>query len=128
MLLSAHGLLTALGAASNSRAAFFALHVPSLQAAKPRTLADLTDNQLLHLLSSGAISPHKLEADIGDATRAVHVRRLFTAQQLAVSASASKEKAAHDPFKAMAGLPMAAFDHNTFYKSILNTNCEAVIG
>jgi hypothetical protein len=87
----------------------------------------LNDNQLLHLLATGTISPHKLEADIGDATRAVHIRRLFTAQQVTVS-TPTADRAHHDAYKAMNQLPMAAFDYNGFYKSILNTNCEAVIG
>ena len=43
----------------------------SLNPAAPRTLVDLTDAQISHLLQSGTISPHRLEADLGDPSRAV---------------------------------------------------------
>jgi hypothetical protein len=43
----------------------------SHNAAAPRTLVDLTDAQISHLLQSGTISPHRLEADLGDPSRAV---------------------------------------------------------
>jgi len=43
----------------------------SLNPTAPRTLVDLTDAQISHLLQSGTISPHRLEADLGDPSRAV---------------------------------------------------------
>lgn len=43
----------------------------SLNPSAPRTLVDLTDAQISHLLQSGTISPHRLEADLGDPSRAV---------------------------------------------------------
>lgn len=97
--------------------------LPLLQS---QTLAELTDAQILYLLENGTLSPHKLEADLGDCTRAVHLRRLYTAQQLS-SASQTSRTAKH-PFESIQNIPIASFDHNNFYKSILNTNCEAVIG
>ncbi len=91
-----------------------------------KSLADLSDAQLLYLLNCGTISPHRLETDVGDAVRAVHLRRLYTASQLAGAPASSKTSS--DPFKAISGIPSGAFDTPGFYKSILNTNCEAVIG
>jgi hypothetical protein len=56
----------------------------------------------------------------------VHLRRLHTVDALRSAAPGTRTSA--EPAKAMTGLPMASFDHAAFYKSILNTNCEAVIG
>jgi hypothetical protein len=39
--------------------------------AASRTLAELSDAQLLGLLGAGTLSPHRLEADLADVTRAV---------------------------------------------------------
>jgi hydroxymethylglutaryl-CoA reductase (NADPH) len=80
----------------------------------------------LHLLTEGTLSPHKLEGDIGDAGRAVHLRRLYTAHALATASPTLKTS--HEPHRALSGLPESSFDTAAFYKSILNTNCEAVIG
>lgn len=89
-------------------------------------MSDLPDAALLHLLSTGTLSPHKLEADVGDAARAVALRRAYTAAELAAAPAAARTAA--DPARALAGLPLTSFDAPAFYKSILNTNCEAVIG
>ena len=42
--------------------------------AASRTLAELSDAQLLGLLGAGTLSPHRLEADLADVTRAVSTR------------------------------------------------------
>jgi len=97
---------------------------PSVDSSK--SLADLTDNQLLYLLNHNTISPHKLETDLGDTSRAVSLRRLYTANQLAQAPDNAKTST--DPLKAINAIPMNNFDYQHFYKSILNTNCEAVIG
>ena len=76
--------------------------------ATPRTLAELPDAQVLALLASGTLSPHRLEADVADPVRAVHLRRLYTAQQLA--AAQGTAKTASDPYGALRGIPEGAFD------------------
>ena len=43
----------------------------------PRTLVDLSDSQIAHLLQAGTISPHRLEADLGDPVRAVSFSSSF---------------------------------------------------
>jgi len=43
----------------------------------PRTLVDLSDAQISHLLQAGTISPHRLEADLGDPVRAVSIFLFF---------------------------------------------------
>ena len=77
----------------------------------------------MHLLKSGLLSPHTLEADLADASRAVAVRRAFIADAIA-----RDSKGTIDPRASMAALPAGAFDFAGFYNSIQNTNCEAVIG
>lgn len=92
----------------------------------PATLAELDDAALLHLLKVGSISPHRLESDLGDAYRAVHLRRLYTASCLERTEGAARTAAT--PARSMSAIPLASFDTPAFYASILNTNCEAVIG
>jgi hypothetical protein len=77
-------------------------------AGTPRTLAELPDAQVLALLSSGTLSPHRLEADVADPVRAVHLRRLYTASQLAAASGAARTAA--DPYGALRGIPEGAFD------------------
>lgn len=90
----------------------------------PAKLAELTNAQLVHLLKAGLLSSHKLESDLGDAVRAVAVRRAFIADSVLRETHGSV-----DPRAALStGLPMTEFDYKGFYNSILNTNCEAVIG
>lgn len=95
-----------------------------------RTVADLSDSQLVALLRAGLLSPHRLEADLADATRAVAVRRAFVADSLARSPAAQRVVTASGATASLAALPAsaAAFDVDAFYKSILNTNCESVVG
>jgi hypothetical protein len=83
-------------------------------------LSSLSDEKLLQLISKGELSVHTLENRLGDCTRAVSLRRKFLEGQL------SKGGVAKD--KAMKDLPVSAFNEELFYKSILGTNCEAVIG
>jgi hydroxymethylglutaryl-CoA reductase (NADPH) len=51
---------------------------------------------------------------------------LYTTQQL--SSASGVAKTSLDPVKAMSGIPEGSFDTAAFYSSIVNTNCEAVIG
>lgn len=98
----------------------------SLQSAPaaPTKLSELSNAQLVHLLKSGLISSHKLESDLGDAVRAVAVRRAFVSESIL-----RDSKGSVDPRAALTtGIPMTEFDFRGFYNSILNTNCEAVIG
>lgn len=90
------------------------------------TVADLGNDEILHLLKSGAMSPHRLEADLMDPTRAMVIRRQFVVDQLNRAGSATKVTGKAS--EAMAKLPAANFDVDAFYNSIVNTNCEAVIG
>lgn len=87
---------------------FFPLQVAP---ANPKTVAELSDAQLLHLLTTGTLSPHKLESDLNDATRAVHLRRLYTAYQL--NHAPEGTKTATDAYKAFAALPEHSFDIQT---------------
>lgn len=83
-------------------------------------LASLKDEAIVALLREGQIPAHRLEKDLGDATRATHIRRLHIVDQLAkggVSAEA-----------AMRGIPMSSFNEDIFYHSIEGANCENVIG
>jgi hypothetical protein len=92
----------------------------------PRRLSELSNVQLVHLLKAGLLSSHRLEADLGDAVRAVAVRRAFVAESVLRDSHGSVDPRA--ALSSAAGLPMAEFDYRNFYNSILNTNCEAVIG
>lgn len=96
----------------------------------PSTIADLSDNQIVHLLRAGQLSPHRLEADLNNATRAVAVRRAFVIDALARSPAGQRVVSPQTASHAMQHLPSSAqaFDVDAFYKSILNTNCEAVVG
>lgn len=49
----------------------------SSHSVSPRTLVDLSDAQIAHLLQAGTISPHRLEADLGDPVRAVSISSSF---------------------------------------------------
>jgi hydroxymethylglutaryl-CoA reductase (NADPH) len=93
----------------------------------PASLADVEDASLLHLLAVGALSPHSLEAALGDALRAVALRRAFTAGALARLPAASRPPGAA-PEAAVARIPYAGIDAAAFYGSVLNTNCESVVG
>ena len=92
----------------------------------PSSLAEVEDASLLHLLVAGLLSPHTLELTLGDPFRAVELRRAFTAISIASLPAASRPSSA--PVEAMSRIPLAGFDAPAFYASILNTNCESVIG
>ena len=105
------------------------LPAPSAAAAPssaPKTLSEVDDATLLHLLLAGSLSPHTLEATLGDPFRAVELRRAFTAGALARLPAASRTATAPDA--AIARIPLGGLDAPAFYASVLNTNCEAVIG
>jgi len=115
---AAAGGAAAPAAAAAAAAPFSAAAAQSPQAAaappspaaagSPRTLAELPDAQVLALLASGTLSPHRLEADVADPVRAVHLRRLYTAGQLAAAQGAART--ATDPYAALRGIPEGAFD------------------
>lgn len=92
----------------------------------PSVLSELDDAALVGLLVRGGISAHRLEEDLGDPFRAVHLRRLYTAAEL--RRSAPERRTAGDVASALQGIPEQHFDAPAFYKTVLNTNCEAVIG
>lgn len=112
--------------AAASQAATPASQTATTAFAAGRSVADLSNEEILYLLKTGAMSPHKLESDLGDATRAVHLRRSYIADQLAKASGSTKVTTKGG--EAMSKLPSEAFDTGNFYNSILNTNCEAVIG
>ncbi len=82
-------------------------------------LSDLSDDKLLARLLDGSLSVHTLEVSLGDCTRAVALRRRLVAAKLASTGH---------PGRALRELPFSAFNEEMFYKSVLGTNCEAVIG
>ena len=107
----------------------------------PRTVVTptMSDGAILSLLHSGALSAHVLEAQLGDPMRAVHLRRQHLAGALAGGAAAAAAAGAGapqaspptpPPASPVAGIPYtaASFDADAFYRTVLNTNCEAVIG
>ncbi len=79
---------------------------------------------MLALLLSGALSPHQLEASVGDPYRAVKLRRAHIAAALSPAMGGGRGGAP------LAGVPHGAhdFDAAAFYKTVLGTNCESVIG
>jgi hypothetical protein len=119
------GTATKLATAEATAAAEATAPSTAAAASKP-AVRDLSDTAVLHLLKSGLLSPHRLEADLSDATRAVTLRRAFVAD--ALSKAVGPAKTSVNPTAALASLPSGAFDSDAFYRSILNTNCEAVIG
>ena len=94
-------------------------------AAKPvfkadaETGADASDAEVVAALMTGALKHHNLEHHLGDAVRAVRLRRLY------IEASGA---AADQPSKDLGGLPVGDIDPAAFYQSVLGTNCENVIG
>ena len=89
---------------------------------KTHPATTLSNTQLLKLIDAGRVRLHKLEDDLGDATRAVEVRRQHLARALANNGVGSEER------PATSNLPYKSFSQDSFYQSILGTNCEAVIG
>jgi len=92
----------------------------SLSSISPAT----PDSAILSLLFSGKLSPHTLESELGDPMRAVSLRR----QYLEFSLTKSPPMPAPSPPPTVSRIPYSVFDAPAFYKSVLNTNCEAVIG
>lgn len=84
-------------------------------------LRSLPDEEVVKRLSAGEFPHHKLEILLGDATRAVRVRR----KHLEVTLEAGNVEGATT---SLAGLPMDRFNEDVFYQSIEGTNCENVIG
>lgn len=87
-------------------------------------VSDLSDEACLVLLKASQLSPHSLETVLGDPARAVELRRKYFASQIRKGGL----KLAADPQESFENLPSASFDYGSFYGTILNTNCESVIG
>jgi hydroxymethylglutaryl-CoA reductase (NADPH) len=90
----------------------------------------MSDAAILTLLKSGALPNHALESHLGDAMRAVGLRRQYVESSLGASplhATSPSPATPHAP-PSLAAIPFSTFDAPAFYKSVLNTNCEAVIG
>lgn len=79
----------------------------------------LSDDNLVSLVSARKIASHRLEDELGDAARAVNVRRKHLSAELQrVNGDASP----------LSSLPHESYDYDEFYNSILGKNCESVIG
>ena len=76
--------------------------------------SQLSDAQLLSSLRDGKLQHYNLEADIGNATRAANLRRLYLAETIG-----DKGKAA-----GINSLPFDGYD----YQALVGANCENVIG
>jgi hydroxymethylglutaryl-CoA reductase (NADPH) len=122
LILNTHPLQAAASAAPPARAAAGAAASPA-SAAAPPPHASLDDASVLALLHSGALSPHALESSLGDPLRAVKLRRMFVAAALAPATGRAPPAAAP-----LSGIPYRDVDAAAFYKTVLNTNCESVIG
>ena len=85
-------------------------------------LSDLSDDKILQRVLDGTLSVHTLETALGDCSRAVLIRRRV------LQANLDKAAVAPHPAKAVRELPIASFNEEAFYKSVLGTNCESVIG
>ncbi len=85
-------------------------------------LSDLHDDQILQRVLDGQLSVHTLETALGDCSRAVAIRRRVLTTNL------DKAGVAPHAARAVRDLPLAAFNEEAFYKSVLGTNCESVIG
>lgn len=87
-------------------------------------VSDLSDEVCLRLLKAGQLSPHSLEVILDDPARAVELRRAYFASQIQRSGLPLTAV----PQEAFGRLPSASFDYGAFYGTILNTNCESVVG
>jgi len=76
--------------------------------------SQLSDAQVLGSLRDGKMQHYNLEADIGNATRAANLRRLYLAETIGDSGKAAGIKS----------LPFEGYD----YQALVGANCENVIG
>ena len=93
-------------------------NAPILTPCQVQPVTELTAAQLLELIDERKISLHKLEEHLGDATRAVDIRRAHTKRALKLAGLGTP----------LDRLPYRSFNEDEFYTSIEGTNCEAVIG
>ena len=107
---------------------------------------DMTDEQVLNLVRDGTVSQYKLERDLKkavlaglepDCKRAVRVRRLWLESEINTPPSHITDEERRErgigplstaEAESARGLPYADFDFNNFYRQVLGTNCENVIG
>jgi len=113
---------TILAADSFRSALFPAVCLILLQSSTP--VADLSDEEIMDRLVKQELPHHKLEQLLGDPVRAVQLRRLLLARDLAGPLSPVGSGAD----AAVNGLPSASFNISEFYGSIEGSNCENVIG
>lgn len=97
------------------------------------SLANKSDEEVVELVLAGKLSQYKLEREmlkaIGkgldpDCARAVRIRRLWLSTKLKENTNTSVGLLSCESN----GLPSHKFDYETFYKQVLGTNCENVIG
>uniref|UniRef100_A0A7S2I0H4 3-hydroxy-3-methylglutaryl coenzyme A reductase n=1 Tax=Haptolina brevifila TaxID=156173 RepID=A0A7S2I0H4_9EUKA len=77
-----------------------------------------SDAAVMTSLLDGSLSHHRLEQELGNAERAVRVRRTYF----------EATSAASDMPIGFGGLPLDGIESNDFYESVVGTNCENVIG
>lgn len=77
-----------------------------------------TDAEVMAALLDKRLPHHQLEAHLGDATRAARLRRTY----MEASSAAAGKGIAFD------GLPLDTIVPETFYESVVGTNCENVVG
>lgn len=102
--------------------------------------AGLSDDEVVELVDSGRVSQYKLERELKhsvlagqqpDCERAVRVRRRWLEGQLVPHGTGVGETTG--PLATCPGdnsrvLPFADFDFDSFYRQVLGTNCENVVG
>lgn len=81
-------------------------------------VTESSDAVIMASLLEGRMSHHRLEQDLGDAQRAATLRRTY----LEAATAAKGTGVSFD------GLPVESMDTQTFYSSVVGTNCENVVG
>lgn len=82
------------------------------------SVSDVSDAEVMTSLLEGALPHHRLEAELGDASRAARLRRTY------IEASSA---AAGSPVS-FAGLPFDGMDTHKFYSKVVGANAENVVG
>jgi len=77
-----------------------------------------SDSEVMTSLLDGSLAHHRLEVELGDASRAARLRRTY----LEASSAASGAPVSFE------GLPLDAMDTEKFYGQIVGANCENVVG
>lgn len=115
---SAHHLHSRLSAAHRCFRATSPLHRSQPVFVPPDDVSLPTDAEVMTNLLEGSLPHHRLEAELGDASRAARLRRTYLeASSTAAGAPVS-----------FTGLPLDSMDTDAFYASIVGANCENVVG